>query len=79
MKNYEAAENLASFLTEKKGSPLGKWEGKMSANEQRELFGRVIGRGMIVVDGNEETISNLVSVCFGQDYDYRNVTKWGAL
>jgi hypothetical protein len=70
---------LALFLLAKTGSVLGRWVGRLTANEQRELFGRAMGKGRIVVDGEEETISNLVSVCFGQDYDYRNLTKWSAL
>lgn len=73
------AANLAFFLLEKTGTVFGRFAGKMTANEQRALFGRVIGKGRIVIDGAEETISNLVLVCFGQDYDYRNVTKWSAL
>lgn len=73
------AANLALFLLEKTGTVFGRYVGKMTAAEQRALFGRVLGKGRIVIDGEEETISNLVSVCFGQDYDYRNVTKWSAL
>ena len=68
------AANLAFHLQEKTGSVLGRWEGKMNAKEQRALFGRYIGNGTIVIDGTEETVSNRVSVAFGQDYDYRNVT-----
>lgn len=73
------AANLALFLQERTGSIFGRWVGKLTADEQRALYGRSIGRGRIVIDGQEETISNLVSVCFGQDYDYRNITKWSAL
>ena len=73
------AANLALFLLTKTNSIFGRFVGKLTAAEQRALFGRVIGKGRIVIDGEEETISNLVSVCFGQDYDYRNVTKWSAL
>lgn len=73
------AANLALFLQEKTNSIFGRFVGKMTANEQRALFGRYIGKGRIVIDGEKEEISNLVSVCFGQDYDYRNVTKWVAL
>jgi hypothetical protein len=73
------AANLALFLLEKTGTVFGRWVGKLTATEQRALFGRCIGKGRIVIDGEEETISNLVSVCFGRDYDYRNVTKWGVL
>ena len=73
------AANLALFIQEKTGSIFGRFVGKMTAAEQRALFGRVLGKGRIVIDGDKEEISNLVTVCFGQDYDYRNVTKWSAL
>ena len=75
--NY--ATNLAFFLLENTGSVLGRWVGRMTAKEQRAMFGRYIGKGRIVVDGEQETISNLVTVAFGQDYDYRNTTKWAVL
>ena len=73
------AANLALFIQEKTGSIFGRFVGKMTAAEQRALFGRYIGKGRIVIDGEKEEISNLVTVCFGQDYDYRNVTKWSTL
>lgn len=73
------AANLALFLLEKTGSIFSTWSGKLTANEQRALFGRAIGKGTIVIDGEHELISNRVKVCFGQDYDDRNVTAWGAL
>ena len=79
MTNYQAAEKIAAFLMNQMGSVLATWKGKMTAAQQREMFGKTIGKGTIVINGEEETISNLVSVCFGQDYDYRNVTKWSAL
>jgi hypothetical protein len=75
--DYAAA--LALFLTERKGSPLATWEGKMSAADQRALFGRYIGKGTIVIDGTSETICNRVKVCFGLDSDDRNTTRWAAL
>jgi hypothetical protein len=73
------AANLAIFLIEKTGSVFATWSGKMTANEQRNLFGRNIGKGRIVINGDDETIRNRVTVCFGHDYDDRNVTKWAAL
>ena len=73
------ASNLALFLLEKTGSVLGRFSERMKAADQRALFGRYIGKGRIVIDGTQETIANQVTVGFGQDYDYRNVTKWGAL
>jgi hypothetical protein len=73
------AANLAIFLTEKTGSCLNTWAGKMKAAEQRALFGRYIGKGEVVIDGTNETIANRVKVCFGLDSDDRNVTSWKSL
>lgn len=75
----DRAASLALFLLEKTGTVLGNWAGKMTAAEQRALFGRFIGKGRIVIDGTAETIANRVKVCFGHDYDDRNVTRWAAL
>ncbi len=73
------AANLALFLLEKTGSVLGRWEGRLNATEQRKLLGEYLGGGVIVIDGEAETVCRRVKVCFGLDYDYRNVTKWSAL
>ena len=70
------ASNLALFLLEKNNSIYSVWKGKMTAKEQRSLFGRFIGKGLIVIDGNNETICNRVKVCFGLDYDDRNTIEW---
>ena len=70
------AANLAIFLTEHAGSCFAKWQGKMTAAEQRTLFGKYLGKGCIVINGEEETVLNRVSVGFGQDWDDRNVTAW---
>lgn len=73
------AANLAFFLQEKTGSVVGQWKGKLSALEQRSLLGRFLGKGTIIIDGETETVCNRVKVCFGHDYDDRNVTKFAAL
>jgi len=73
------AANLALFLQEKTGSVFGYWCGRMTANEQREQFGCFIGKGLIIIDGLNETICNRVKVCFGLDYDDHNLTHWRAL
>lgn len=73
------AANLAFFLLEKTGSIFGTWAGKLPATEQRMLFGQRIGKGTIVIDGNQETVCNRVKVCFGLDYDDRNYVKWHSL
>lgn len=79
MTNYEYVTNLALFLVEKTGSTTGCWGGQMTAKEQRALFGRFLGKGTIVIDGNEELVWNRVKVCFGLDWDDRNITDWKAL
>lgn len=73
------AAELAFFLLEQTGSVCGKWEGRMSAAEQRALFGRFLGKGVIEIDGTEETLRNRVSVCYGMDWDYRNTTRFRQL
>lgn len=73
------AANLAFFLLEKTGSVCGKWCGRMLAQDQRNLFGRYIGKGIIIINGEDETIRNRVKVCFGADWDDRNVTKFASL
>lgn len=73
------AANITFFLFEKTGSVWGQWKGRMTAVEQRRLMGRFLGKGMIVIDGTTETVCNRVKVCFGHDYDDRNVTKFAAL
>lgn len=78
-KTSDYAANLALFLLEKTGSIFGKISAKMTATEQRKLFGRYIGKGEIVIDGENEIICNRVKVCFGLDYDDRSVLKWAEL
>jgi hypothetical protein len=73
------AAQLAFFLLEHTGTVFGEWTGKMPAAAQRDLFGRFIGKGKIVINGERETLCNRVKVCFGLDSDERNVTKWAAL
>lgn len=70
------AANLAFFLLEKTGSIFGTFSMRMTANEQRKLFGRFLGKGRIIINGNDETIRNRVKVCFGLDYDDRNSINW---
>ncbi len=76
MASQDHAASLSLFLLEKTGSVLGQWAGKLTAKEQRALFGRAIGRGNIVIDGTLERVCNRVSVCFGHDWDDRNVCAW---
>lgn len=78
-RNDEYVTNLAFFLMEKTGSIHGRYRGKMTAQQQRELFGRFIGKGTIIIDGHQEIILNRVKVCFGLDWDDRNEVRWNEL
>lgn len=73
------AANLAIFLTEKTGSCLKTWAGKLTAAEQRTLFGRFIGKGKIWIDGSAETVEHFRKVCFGTDSECTVKLQWGAL
>ena len=75
----EYTSNLALYLLDNTGSIFGTHSAKLTAAQQRTLFGRVLGKGTIVVSGLDETVCNRVKVCFGLDYDDRNVTKWSVL
>lgn len=59
------AANLALFLLDKTGTIFGIWNGRLTASEQRNLFGRFVGKGKIIIDGERKTICNRVKVCFG--------------
>jgi hypothetical protein len=72
----DRAAFLALVLTEATGTPDGYMESRMTADEQREIFGRTFGRGVILIDGHASEVSMRVKVCFGTDYDIRNITHW---
>lgn len=73
------AANLALFLTERTGSCLKTWSGKLTAAEQRALFGRFLGKGKLWIDGANETIEHHVKVCFGTDTECTANLKWSVL
>jgi hypothetical protein len=73
------AANLAVFLTERKGSCLNTWFGRMTAAEQRALFGRFLGKGTLFIDGVEETVEHYRTVGFGFDSECTTSLKWSAL
>lgn len=72
----DRAAFLALVLTEATGTTCGYIESRMSADEQREIFGRYLGKGVIQIDGNRAGVSMRVKVCFGTDYDIRAITHW---
>jgi len=73
------AAHLAMFLQAKTGTVCGVWKGRMTASEQRALFGRFLGKGTLVIDGAREELRMIVKVCFGLDYDTRECIAWRAL
>lgn len=76
MNKYDIITNLAFFLLDNTGSVNGKFKGKLSAKEQRELFGVFLGKGTIEIDGMRETVRHIISVCFGHDFDVKFESKW---
>jgi hypothetical protein len=68
-KQIDHASNLAMFLLERSGSVLGQWKGRLSAAEQRQVFGRFVGKGTLIVDGATERLVHRIKVCFGHDYE----------
>ena len=77
--DMDYAANLAFCLLERTGSIFGRIAIRLTAAEQRELFGRYLGKGRIVIDGSQETIANRVQIAFGADYEDRSTTAWSAL
>ncbi len=72
----DRAAFLALVLTEATGTPCGYIESRMTADEQREIFGRKFGRGVIQINGFDSEVSMRVKVCFGLDYDIRESAHW---
>jgi hypothetical protein len=70
---------LAFFLMENAGGIFGRWSGRMPAADQRALFGQVIGRGIIWIDGETEEVGHNVSVCFGTMRETVWQSKWARL
>ena len=66
---YEATTNVAFFLLEKVGNVTGTWRGRLTAKEQRALFGQFLGKGTLTIDGALERVTHTIKVCFGLDYD----------
>ena len=61
----DRASNITFFLLENGQNVWGKWRGNMRAADQRAIFGLVVGRGQIWIDGTEEQVGHNISVCFG--------------
>lgn len=75
--DYAAA--MALFLLESKGNVFAIWKGHMPASQQRQLFGKFLGKGTIYIDGTEETVEHCKKVCFGYDSAITASLKWREL
>ena len=64
---YDVAANIAFFLMENGKSIFDSFRTRMRANDQRRLFGRFLGKGRLLIDGEDERVVNVVKVDFGTD------------
>jgi len=72
MTNFDYVANLTDFLMSKGESVIGSWSGRLTAAEQRALFGQFLGKGLLVIDGSEEDIQHWSACRFGG----ADITKW---
>jgi hypothetical protein len=70
------AANLALFLLQETGSIYNSWEGRMTAKQQREIFGQYLGKGKIYISGSCERVEHWVKVCFGHDSECTKRLWW---
>jgi len=73
---YSKATDLANYVTQATGTPLGCVKVRMPKADQRALFGQYFGKGLIVIDGETETVSHVIKVAFGADYDITKQVSW---
>ena len=74
--DYTKAEAIATFLIEQKGSVLASWAGKLSKKDQLNIFGRYFGKGTIAINGENETVTHIIKVAFGQDASWTAQIKF---
>ena len=75
--NFQTAENLTSFLVKETGSVFGFWSGRLTAKQQKELFGMNLGRGIIQISGEKECVLHVVKNSFGNDSDWNKKLSFG--
>jgi hypothetical protein len=76
MNKFQVVENLSTWLMAYRGSMLETWKGKLTYKEQRALFGCVIGKGTIYLDGESEMIKHNVKIAYGADYETTVLCTW---
>lgn len=64
---FEVAAAIGFFLQENGLGLWDRWEGRMSADDQRHLFGVKLGKGRIAIDGDTETVTHYYKTCYGQN------------
>lgn len=64
---YDIAANMALFLATNGKSIYSTWAGNMKAADQRAIFGAFLGKGTIYIDGENDAVFCMVTVCFGTD------------
>ena len=69
MNDFELAAKIGCFIADKVGSCWGYYCCRMSKADQMSLLGRYIGKGLLTFDGQSETVTQTIKVCFGTDYD----------
>lgn len=78
MDKFTKIENLTAFLLKNTGSIFGAFRGRLTAAEQREIFGEFLGKGKIIIDGTREELGHVIKIAYGQDYE-ETVRKWNEL
>lgn len=75
----DRAAAMAFFLMDQGLSVTGTWAGRMTAADQRALFGRVIGKGRIFIDGATETVEMTVSADYTGMRSTEVMQPWAAI
>jgi len=75
----DIAANLAHFLTASGKSVIAFTSFHMAANDQRKLFGRFLGKGKIIIDGEREDLRHVRKVCWRTDFVITDGIRWNAL
>lgn len=69
-------KTLENFLLDKTHSQYGLWRGKLTAKEQRDLFGKYMGRGKFWIDGSDQTLVMTTRVAYGHDSQETVILRW---
>ena len=73
---YDAVANMTHFLLANENNIHAKWVGHMTAKDQRRLFGQFLGKGRVIIDGENERLAHVRKCAFGTDFDVTYDEKW---